>query len=204
MAAISIPQSPKDSFNMSTTRRVPLSSNANAVNSPFRPTVGAVSKQKRSYANVQREEAYGQPPPAKKQMLDSFHVVKTPPRQQSTQNPTEGRVLVRKAIPSQHNSFERKGVTVRERSQQTVVKAEKVSGQDLEGIKAWQKHYRKVFPTCVFYFESVPEDIRQKYTRKVLALGAVSLACLFQAWARSIADFQYRKKRNSSPMLSRM
>jgi regulatory subunit for Cdc7p protein kinase len=174
MAAISLSPLPHDLSNMSG-RRVPLSSNPNAVNSPFRPAGAVGSKQKRSYATIQREEAYGQPPPAKKQMLDSFQALRTPPRQQSVQSSVEGRVFTRKSNASQQNSFERKCVAAREKPQQMVTRADKASEENVETIRAWQKHYRKVFPNCVFYFESVPEDLRIKYTKQVLALGAVSL-----------------------------
>jgi regulatory subunit for Cdc7p protein kinase len=173
MAAISISLSPHDISNMSG-RRAPLSSNPNAVNSPFRQATAAATKQKRSYATIQREEAYGQQPPSKKQMLDNYQSLKTPPRQQLTQSSLEGRVFTRKSNISQQTSFERKCVATRERAQQTVTKADKTSEENLETIRAWQKHYRKVFPNCVFYFESVPEDLRIKYTKQVLALGAVS------------------------------
>ncbi|KUJ22997.1 uncharacterized protein LY89DRAFT_663481 [Mollisia scopiformis] len=155
-------------------RRLPLSSNPNAANSPFRAVANAASKQKRSYATVQREEAYGQPPPAKKQMLASHHqdLLKTPPRQQSTQSSLEGRVYTRKSNTSQQSSFERQSAAVSEKPQQVVTKAEKTSGENLETIRAWQKHYRKIFPTFVFWFEGVPADVRTKYSKLVIELGA--------------------------------
>jgi regulatory subunit for Cdc7p protein kinase len=175
MAAVSISPLPTTLSTMSS-RRVPLSNNPNAVNSPYRAGPGGASKQKRSYATIQREDAYGQPPPAKKQMLDSHQVLRTPPRQQSTQSSAEGRVFTRKSNASQQSSFERKLVAVRDRpSQNTITKADKATEENLDTIRAWQKHYRKIFPTCVFYFESVPEDVRLKYTKQVISLGAVSL-----------------------------
>lgn len=155
-------------------KRVPLSSNPNAVNSPYRTVAAAASKQKRSYATIQREEAYGQPPPAKKQMLEDYQTIRTPPRQQLNQNLLEGRVFTRKSNASQQSAFERKLVAVRERSQQTVTKADKTTEENLDTIRQWQKHYRKIFPTFVFYFESISEEVRIKYTKQVVALGAVS------------------------------
>ncbi|KAF4632870.1 hypothetical protein G7Y89_g5263 [Cudoniella acicularis] len=152
-------------------RRVPLSNNSNAVNSPYRAT--AASKQKRSYATIQREDAYGQPPPAKKQMLDNHQVLRTPPRNQSAQSSAEGRVFTRKSNTTQPSAFERKCVAVREKpAQQALSKAEKTTEENLETIRQWQKHYRKIFPTFVFYFESVPEDVRIRYQKQVVALGA--------------------------------
>ena len=174
MAAVSISPLPHTLSTMSS-RRVPLSSNPNAANSPYRAVQGVASKQKRSYATIQREDAYGQPPPAKKQMLDSHQVLRTPPRQQSTQSSAEGRVFTRKSNASQQSSFERKLVAVRDKpAQQVVTKADKTSEENLDTIRQWQKHYRKIFPTFVFYFESIPEDVRLKYTKQVIALGAVS------------------------------
>jgi regulatory subunit for Cdc7p protein kinase len=69
-------------------------------------------------------------------------------------------------------------VAARERErpiQQTVTKAEKTSEENLESIRAWQKHTKKSFPRFVFYFESGSEDARHKCTKQVIALGAVSL-----------------------------
>ncbi|KAA8565580.1 hypothetical protein EYC84_009432 [Monilinia fructicola] len=155
------------------TRRQPLSTISNVANSPYRAVASTTTKQKRSYANIQREDAYGQPPPAKKQMLDAHHqTLRTPPRQSASQASVEGRVFTRKSN-SQQSNFERKCVAVRDRgSQQQITKADKVPEENLESIRQWQKHYRKSFPKFVFYFESIPEEVRLKYTKQVLALGA--------------------------------
>src|SRR5687768_16196868 len=114
MAAVSLSPLPVTLSSMSS-RRVPLSSNPNAVNSPYRPSQATASRQKRSHANIQREDAYGQPPPAKKQMLDSQQVLRTPPRLQSTQSSFEGRILTRKSNSSIPSTFERRLGSTRER-----------------------------------------------------------------------------------------
>jgi regulatory subunit for Cdc7p protein kinase len=108
-------------------------------------------------------------------MVDSRQALRTPPRHHSTHVQAEGRVFTRKST-TQQSAFERKCVVAaREKSaQQAVVKAERTSEENLETIRQWQKHYRKIFPTFVFYFESVPEETRLKYTKQVTALGAVS------------------------------
>lgn len=168
MAAISLSPSPHNLSTMSG-RRLPLSNNSNAINSPYRAVAAAASKQKRSYATVQREEAYGQPPPTKKQMLDSHQELRTPPRH-TTQSSLEGRVFTRKSNPSQQSSFEKQLIAVADKPQQVVTKAEK--GENIETVRVWQKHYRKIFPTFVFYFESVPEETRTKYSKLVIELGA--------------------------------
>ncbi|KAM0124293.1 hypothetical protein ACHAP3_010434 [Botrytis cinerea] len=156
------------------TRRQPLSTISNVANSPYRAVASTTTKQKRSYANIQREDAYGQPPPAKKQMLNAHHqTLRTPPRQSISQVSGEGRIFTRRS--TQPTNFERKCVAARGdrgAQQQQITKADKVPEENLESIRQWQKHYRKIFPKFVFYFESIPEDVRLKYTKQVLALGA--------------------------------
>lgn len=159
------------SSSMSTSRRAPLSSIPQAINSPLKAT-SQQAKQKRSYASTQRDESYGHGPPAKKQMLDTFQVTRTPPRQISNQSLPEQRILTRKANTLHYPTQDRKTVSSRE-PQPIVKKSDRVQEQDLETIRKWQKHYQKIFPSFVFYFESVPEDVRVKYTKHVMALGAV-------------------------------
>lgn len=173
MAAVSILKSPHTMSGMST-RRVPLSSNPNAANSPYRSVTAGAAKPKRSHATVQREEAYGQPPPAKKHIVEVTHRgLKTPPRQ-SLNESAEGQVFSRRAH-AQPTAFDRKLEAVRRRpAQQAVAKADKASEENLETIRQWQRHYRKVFPKFVFYFESISEDVRVRYAKQVTALGAVS------------------------------
>lgn len=200
MAAVSISHSPHTLSAMSS-RRVPLSSNPNAANSPYRAVAAAAVKQtlqKRSHATTQREEAYSQQPPAKKQMVQT-QPMKTPTRQ-SSQAP-EGRVFTRKSNSSQANAFARRLEAVRTRPvQQVQAKVDKASEDtNLEKVKEWQKHYRRVFPKFVFYFESIPEDLRIRYAKQVTALGAVSSPRL-QTYVE-ITDIHSVLK-NSSPMPS--
>ena len=173
MAAVSLSPLP---LNMSS-KRIPLSSNPNAANSPYRAVAtAAASKHKRSYATLQREESYGHPPPAKRQMLDNHQPLKTPSSQQFYSS-FEERLVARKNNASHQLSTERHYTAVRDKSaQQQVTRAERAAEEDLDSIKAWRKHYRKNFPKFVFYFESIPEEIRLKCTKHVVALGAVSLS----------------------------
>ncbi|CAD6449369.1 fa0c8945-587f-457f-aa63-cbd5a4798d52 [Sclerotinia trifoliorum] len=174
MATVSIsPLTVTLTTNMSS-RRQPLSTISNVANSPYRAVASTTTKQKRSYANIQREDAYGQPPPAKKQMLDAHQqALRTPPRQSVSQVSVEGRVFSRKST-IQPSNIERRCVTIRadRGSQQQVTKAQKIPEESLESIRQWQKFYRRNFPKFVFYFESISEDVRLKYTKQVLALGA--------------------------------
>lgn len=162
MAAVSLSPSPVPIAAMST-RRVPLASNPNVVNSPLRghATLNAHAKQKRSYANVQREEAYGQPPPAKKQALDngSQRAVRSPTKTSRTQ------VLVQRSAAT-------RSTTLKDRATRSAQDATRtVQDKDTEK-EAWKKHYRVKFPKMVFYFESIPDDIRAKLTKRVTYLGA--------------------------------
>jgi hypothetical protein len=175
MAAVSIANLPHTLSTMSS-RRVPLSSNPNAANSPYRAVTAAAAKQKRSYATIQREEAYGQPPPAKKQMLKVNQSGPRSPTRQSLANATEGRVFTRKSNIAQNSAFARKLEALRVKPvQQTLATADtKAAEENLDTIRQWQRHYRRVFPKFVFYFESVSEDSRVKFSKQVTALGAVS------------------------------
>jgi regulatory subunit for Cdc7p protein kinase len=146
------------------TRRAPLSSNPNAANSPLRGAAAALAaKQRRSHAEVQREEAYGQPPPAKRQMLD-----------------LGGGRAARSPVQS-------KAASARSASQRTTLKtntADKVaaksnptrtlSEEELQGLRQWQTQLRARLPSMVFYFESLPDDQRARLTKQVTHLGAVS------------------------------
>ncbi|RYO96128.1 hypothetical protein DL764_007532 [Monosporascus ibericus] len=167
-------------------RRVPLSSNQNAANSPLRTSAAAnansyAAKQKRSIAQIQREEQYGQPPPAKKQMLDTNvtgtqRLLKSPSQQQP--RVTKNQVVLQQKRHYAGASYENK--VARERSGQTQQNhrhpvesaAAKITEKDVEGILNWQKHHRARFPNMVFFFDHVPEDTRRKLTKEIASLGA--------------------------------
>jgi regulatory subunit for Cdc7p protein kinase len=176
MATVFITNS-QNSLSTMSGRRVPLSSNPNAANSPYRAVAAAAAaKQKRSYATVQREEAYGHPPPAKKQMLETSYSNLKSPSRQNLALAAEGRVFTRKSNSSQPTAFTRKLEAARAKpTQQTQTRADtKGAVENLETIRQWQRHYRRVFPKLVFYFESISEDHRIKFAKQVTALGAVS------------------------------
>lgn len=192
-AVVFIPPSPHDQFAMSTNRRA-LASIPHATNSPHRL---AQSGTKRPRQVVQQENE----PPLKKQSLDkpSEEAANTTPRRRLPPPSTaEGKVFESGNVNSTQNAFARKLVAARENkssfraprvdkpmieNQDTnrltvtgrVTKSEKASLDNAENVRQWQKHYRKVFPTFVFYFESIPEDTRNKCSRQIASLGAVSL-----------------------------
>lgn len=145
--------------NMSTARRPPLGVNPNAANSPLRGAVAA--KAKRSIASIQREEAYGQPPPLKKQMLEggSQRAVRSPGSLASRSRPVlhvqRARSLKPQAAAPSTETFQ----------------SQRVHEKD---FISWQKQYRSRFPRMVFFFDSVPDDIRAKLVKHITYLGAVS------------------------------
>lgn len=166
MAAVSIPPSPISSYPsiMSTsTRRAPLSSNPNVANSPIRNSsalAAALSKQrqqKRAYASVQREEPYGQPPPAKKQMLND-----------GTEKPARSPVRQVKVVrrdPTRLHKDDKPSQDQNTKSQRDEEKAR---------VRQWKEAQRRNFPGFVFYFESVPNDQRSKIVKQLAHWGAVS------------------------------
>ncbi|KAK1524203.1 Dfp1/Him1 [Colletotrichum costaricense] len=152
MAAISLSPNPIPPSAMST-RRTPLSSNPNVVNSPLRAASAlAHAKQKRSHANIQREELYAQPPPFKKQVVENVG---------SRQLRSPSKVTKASQLP------QRVGRPItKERS------THHDDSSNVERIRQWQAEYRGRFPKMVFYFDSVPEDQRAKLTRQAQSLGA--------------------------------
>ncbi|KAM5348702.1 hypothetical protein ACJ41O_008526 [Fusarium nematophilum] len=140
-------------------RRGPLTNNPNVANSPLRgaSALAGYAKQKRSYATIQREEAYGQPPPLKKQVLENGaqRPMRSPTRSTRTQ------VLVQRGVARP---------PAKERSSRPVSTS---AARDIDTEKeAWKRHHRAKFPKMVFYFESIPDDIRARLTKRVTYLGA--------------------------------
>ncbi|PMB65287.1 Hsk1-interacting molecule 1 [Beauveria bassiana] len=143
-------------------RRVPLSNNPNVVNSPLRgaSVLAAYAKQKRSYANIQREEPYGQAPPVKKQALDhgAARVIRSPSKLPRSQAMSRGTITA-STRP-----------VVRDRQSKLVPT---IKPHDVENEKEiWKRHHRAKFPKMVFYFESIPDDVRARLIKRVQYLGA--------------------------------
>ncbi|EDN10028.1 predicted protein [Histoplasma mississippiense (nom. inval.)] len=172
MATVFIPPSPQPSIAMSN-RRTPLDNVPNGTNSPHRGTITSV---KRTLpGNCQTDVCFMQPPP-KKQMLEKngADLNNKSPRKLAVAS-REGKVFTRKNTISQPSAFERKLVAARDRDRANNsrgAKYERAGGETLDSIRQWQKHYRKAFPQFVFYFESIPEDVRNKCSRQIMALGA--------------------------------
>ncbi|KAI0026138.1 Dfp1/Him1, central region-domain-containing protein [Xylariomycetidae sp. FL0641] len=157
-------------------KRLPLSSNQNAANSPLRNS--SALKQKRTVNHLHREEPYPQPPPAKKQVLEGG--TQRPSKSPSQQPRVSKNHL---AVHQRRNNSTYEGKLARERGgghqTQSHHKAETAqvtytasyTEEDVEEIRTWQKHHRERFPKWVFYFDKVPDDVAHNLKRQVAALG---------------------------------
>ena len=156
-------------------RRVPLGNVPNAANSPFRAVAAAASKRSRQQVEAQEELPCDPQPRAKRQMVENVRAThKASPRRQPFQS-AEGRVFDKQSGTSQPTEFQKKLLAARdERSRQRVEKQEKATSTQMDEVRQWQKHYKKLFPSFVFYFESLPEDVRTGCSKNVKSLGAVS------------------------------
>lgn len=168
MAQVSIPPSPA-----AMSRRAPLSNLPNEVNSnPYSSITAAVAKRQRSLSTAQRE-TYGQQPPQKKQIVE---VLRTPVRNSNSDskvNPSRRQATRTRttATPPAYNN----GVGNNNSQQvqrKAVAKVVNDQQNSLESVRAWQRHYRRVFPSYVFYFESLPEDVAAKFQKQIQSLGA--------------------------------
>ncbi|KAL6712158.1 Cdc7p-Dbf4p kinase complex regulatory subunit [Coniothyrium glycines] len=137
-------------------RRVPLASLQNATNSPLRaPAVGG--KRQRSHASEQRDLGYGQPP-LKKQLVevDDAEARRHGLVRRSGAQPT---ALTRKFEAARENKLPAKQSAPR-------------ATNDLDTIRQWQRHYRKLFPQFVFYFDTVSASQKDKLLGRAQVLGS--------------------------------
>ncbi len=141
-------------------RRVPLANLQNATNSPLRATA-VVGKRQRSHASEQRELSYGEPPLKRAAIqVDDAESRRTGLVRRSAAPPT---ALTRKLQAAAMAT-----------AQMPAEKTQRAANDNLESIRQWQKHYRKMFPQFTFYYESIPEDMKHRLVRQAHALGSVS------------------------------
>lgn len=176
MAAVSLSPAPFSLLGMSS-RRIPLGEVPNAANSPFRAVAAAASKRSHEQVEAQEDLSCDVQPRVKRQALgDGYLKHKSPSKRQGLQA-AEGRVFDRQPIISQPTAFQKKLLAAREdKLEQRVEKQKKAANAQIDEIRQWQKHYKKLFPSFVFYFESVPEDVRASCSKNVKSLGAVRYA----------------------------
>ncbi len=174
MAAVSI--SPAvHRIGMMSNRRTPLANNPNAANSPYRAVAAAAQKRSREQTDAQEDLLHDQLPPAKRQAVEVDRpTLRTPTRRPALQH-SEGRLLHKRPTNGQLTAFERRLLAAKNKQVEPKDEMQEKANESLDNIRQWQRHYRKVFPYFVFYFESVPDDVRAKCSKAIRALGAVSL-----------------------------
>jgi regulatory subunit for Cdc7p protein kinase len=120
-------------------------------------------KRQRSHASEQRDLPYGQPAP-KKQIIE-------------VDDAESRRYGLTRRSGAPPTAFQKKLEAAREVKAvpKQAEKSQRAAGENLETIRQWQRHYRKMFPQFVFYFESIPEETRHKFARQARTLGAVRI-----------------------------
>lgn len=165
--AAAIHTSPRDKAMAS--RRIPLGNLPNATNSPFREAVQPGMKRPRT-------DAFEKQPPAKKQAIELKGV--------ENRSQTVGRKLLA-ASTKQHNGATASTATVPSNGvMNTATRKTKTASavaktqENLSEIRQWQRHYKKLFPTMTFYYDSVPDETRHKIGKQIQLLGSVSTLSL--------------------------
>ena len=160
-------------------RRVPLGDIPNAANSPRRPS--AATKRARLDPEAKEDNVFIGERPAKRQALTAKIVAPRTPRRQSI--PVTGEAVFEDRKLGRPTAFERKLLAAKERAAaENQPKQERHSRSEedlLEDIRTWQRNTRRAFPSFVFYFEGIPDDVRRRYLKQIKALGAVSLQSAF-------------------------
>ena len=154
------------------TRRVPLAQVSNAVNSPRRPIAPTT---KRSRSALEDKEDYGNSPVKKRHVIDLTEDAYRKVLISQIDEPAT-RVSNNVTAKCATSVFARKLAALKQPKVEE--KQEKVTRAEEETIRTWRRHYRKIFPHFVFYLESIPEDISQKMSRQIQALGAVCVLWL--------------------------
>ena len=131
---------------------MPLGNLPNATNSPFREAVVPGTKRPRAEAGFEKQ------PPAKKQAIEA----------EDAENRRQ--VVARKLA----NATGANGTTRRVASGARTTGTKVASHENLNEIRQWQKHYKKLFPTMVFYYDNVPDETRHKIGKQLQLLGSVS------------------------------
>lgn len=178
-AAVLIPPSSHDTFSFSSmatsTRRQPLMSIPNATNSPHRNLNNSSSKRTRAIANVSQQE---NEPPSKRQALEKSTREPAPITPRRNHDITGGQVFER-GDGDRCNTFQKKLVAARDRSAAPAksARSNNANAKDVESVRQWQKHYKKLFPNFRFYFDAVPDDSRVRLMRQAAHFGAVCRIC---------------------------
>ncbi|KAG8532834.1 uncharacterized protein KY384_002712 [Bacidia gigantensis] len=153
-----------------TARRIPLGEVPNAANSPARQVISF--KRPRDHIEAQEKFAQDLQPKAKRQALDLTQA-------KLRGSPTKAVYMredshsAKQPVIKQHTAFEKRLLAAKDAgTSERIQRTSKPPQESLEGVRRWQHHYKKAFPQFVFYFESVPEDVRLKYSKTVRNLGS--------------------------------
>ena len=173
MAAVSLFPTPANIGDMPN-KRIPLGNVPNAANSPFRAVAAAASKRSRDQVDAEGDSQYESKARVKRQALEADRLsLHTPPKKQTLQS-IESRSFSKRINNTQPTDFERKLLAAKRNDlQEKVEKKDKASHEALDDIQKWHRFYTKSFPSFIFYFESVSEELRIKYSKWVRAFGAV-------------------------------
>jgi len=175
MAAVSISPAVHRIGTMSN-RRAPLANNPNAANSPYRAVAAAAQKRSREQTDAQEDLSHDQLPLAKRQAVEADRLaLRTPTTRHALQH-SEGRLFNKRPTNGQPTAFERRLLASKGKQVEPKDEIQEKANESLDNIRQWQRHYRKVFPCFVFYFESIPDDVRAKCSKAIRTLGAVSLS----------------------------
>lgn len=195
-ATVYVPPSPHDPLSRMTTaaRRAPLASIPNATNSPHRLLTTSGSKRSRAQVNVSLQE---NEPPYKRQALEKNTADRGPatPTRQTPPKPGEGRVFDRGHGASGSTAFQRRLVAARDKTSGLRVTKNAEPPPKDENIRQWQKHYRKIFPQFHFYFDGVPEDVKARFIRNIVSLGAVRCRMIHLPIVRCANQFHVDRRK---------
>lgn len=179
MASVSIhPPSPA-----AMSRRAPLTTLPNAVNSPYHSVTAAAAKRQRT----QRDLSYAQSAATTKDQIAEI-TARASARASNTESriaPIRKRALGRSTAAGDPPTFN--GVSHAQAQRRGAGRGTE-QNNNIDSVRAWQRHYKKVFPEYVFYFENIPEDIAQKCQKQLSHLGAVCITCgCHQIWLPMLA-----------------
>lgn len=168
------------------------------------PQTTTSMKRSRSASAIQRDVPFGQPPPKKQALeaptTPTQPALRTPIRRSNStleaaaKAAVPRRPSVRAARPGlaacppafvditgqqqqQQQLQQYQSQQVARRQSAHAIRAAEAVGADAQGnsdVRAWQRHYRKAFPSYVFFFENIPADVLVKAQKQITSLGAVS------------------------------
>ncbi|KAK3069747.1 Cdc7p-Dbf4p kinase complex regulatory subunit, partial [Teratosphaeriaceae sp. CCFEE 6253] len=189
-------------------KRAPLANVPNAINSPFRNVAATNGKRTRAPGG---DIGQGQPP-AKRQ------VIEIPDDDEENVDPRARRAIPASTLKTldepfgkrsnaQPTPFERRLTAVRGKETKPAAQQAPATerarrtntGDNLESIRQWQRHYKRQFPSFMIYFDGVPEDVRLTTRRQIQLLGAREEKFFSKAVTHVVTTRQIPTEPNTSP-----